>query len=142
MTAQEIQDNYTFKVIKKVITREFPWIKDIKVDQEGLSRFEYTIFFDLFIDPYELAEMKGWTVPRWIDSAVRDGEEYKSTLLSLFFNESNDDMRRLKELITKTLETVKSSPAIPEDMRLNTTRELHVGHFNLDDNLTIPNDKQ
>jgi hypothetical protein len=140
MTAEEVKQNYTYKVIKKVITREFPWVKDIVIDEDGLSEYKYVMFFDLFIDPYELANKKGWTVPRWINQSVRDGDDYMSTLLSLYFNESDPDMSRLKELINKTLRTIKDSPAIPEDMRLDTKKEPTVGRFHLADNLTVPND--
>jgi hypothetical protein len=49
-------------------------------------------------------------------------------------------MSRLKDLINKTLRTIKDSPAIPEDMRLDTKKEPTVGRFHLADNLTVPND--
>jgi hypothetical protein len=139
MTTQEIENNYTYKVIRKVLMREYPWIKDVQLDTSRMVNFKYVIFLDLFIDPYELGKEHDWTVARWIETSIKNNEPYDSTMLSLFFVGSTDDMREQKEHVNKTISDVQESPAIPPDMRLPTSEvRLLIGSFFTADNITIP----
>ena len=138
MTVQEIQDNYTYKIVRKVLTREFPWIKDVQLDIPGVGKFEYVVFLNIFIDPYELGKEREWDVSRWVDSSVRNHEEYYSSILSLFFVGSTEDMRDATQEINNTIRVTQDSPAIPEDMRLPSDKRLMVGSYHLMDNLTVP----
>lgn len=139
MTAEQVENNYTYKVIRKVLMREYPWIKDVRLDIPRLENFTYVIFLDLFIDPYVLGKEHGWDVARWIESSIKRNEPYESMSLSLFFNGSTDEMRELKNEVSKTIEDVQKSPAIPPDMRIPTYEaRLIVGSFFTADNITIP----
>ena len=139
MTQQEIENNYTYKVVRKVLMREYPWIKDVRLDIPRLENFTYVIFLDLFIDPYVLGKEHGWDVARWIESSIKRNEPYESMSLSLFFNGSTDEMRELKNEVSKTIEDVQQSPAIPQDMRLPTSQaRLMIGSFFTADDITIP----
>ncbi len=138
MTQQEIENNFTYKIVRKVLMREYPWIKDVKLDTEGLEKYPSVIFIELFINPYELANEHGWEVPRWIETAIREGEPYESTLLSLFVKQSREEVQWLREEIEQTIHHTQNSSAIPQDMRLD--KPIMVGYYRLTDNLTIPND--
>lgn len=139
MTAEEVENNYTYKVIRKVLMREYPWIKDVRLDAPRMVNFKYVIFLDIFIDPYVLGKEHEWKVARWIESSIRNNEPYESMSLSLFFNGSMDEMRELKDDVNKTIEDVQKSPAIPPEMRLPTSdARLMIGSFITTDNITIP----
>ena len=137
MTQEEIENNYTYKIVRKVLMREYPWIKDVQLDVPRLVNFTYVIFLDIFIDPYELGKEQGWDVARWIDTSVNLGEPYESMSLSLFFVGTTDEMRELKNDVNKTIEDVQQSPAIPQDMRLPDGRFM-VGSFITIQGLTVP----
>ena len=139
MTQQEIENNYTYKVVRKVLMREYPWIKDVRLDIPRLENFTYVIFLDLFIDPYVLGKEYDWKVSRWTESFIKRNEPCESMSLSLFFNGSTDEMRELKNEVSKTIEDVQQSPAIPQDMRLPTSQaRLMIGSFFTADDITIP----
>ena len=139
MTQEEIENNYTYKVVKKVLTREYPWIKDVQLDVPRLENFTYVIFLDIFIDPYVLGKEHGWEVARWIESSIKRNEPYESMSLSLFFNGSMDKMRELKDEVNKTIGDIQESPAIPPEMRLPTSQaRLVIGSFFIADDITIP----
>jgi len=137
MTAEEIQNNYTYKVVRKVLTREYPWIKDVQLDVPRLENFKYVIFLDIFIDPYELGKEHEWDVARWVDRSVEQGKQYDSTMLSLFFVGSSPDMSEQKDEVNKTIEDVQRSPAIPPEMRLS-DGSFMVGSFITVQGLTVP----
>ena len=139
MTQEEVENNYTYKIVRKVLMREYPWIKDVQLDVPRLENFTYVIFLDIFIDPYELGKEHDWTVARWIETSIKNNGPYDSTMLSLFFVGSTDDMREQKEHVNKTISDVQESPAIPPEMRLPTSdARLMIGSFITTDNITIP----
>ena len=72
MTVEEVKDNYTYKIVRKVLMREYPWIKDVQVDVPGLEKFDYALFLDVYINPYELGEERGYNVARWIEASIRN----------------------------------------------------------------------
>ena len=137
MTQEQVENNYTYKIVRKVLMREYPWIKDVQLDVPGLKKFQYVLFLDVFIDPYELGDKYDWKVSRWIDDAVEQGEPYHSSVLSMFFVGTTDEMRTVKSEVDKTIEEVQQSPAIPQDMRLPDGRFM-VGSFITADGLTVP----
>jgi hypothetical protein len=137
MTQEEVENNYTYKIVRKVLMREYPWIKDVQLDVPRLENFTYVIFLDIFIDPYELGKEQEWDVARWIDRSVEQGEQYESMSLSLFFVGSTEDMRELKNDVNTTIEDVQQSPAIPPEMRMPEARFM-VGSFFTVKDLTVP----
>ena len=138
MTAEEIQNNYTYKIVRKVLMREFPWIKDVQLDIPGLEKFQYVLFLDVFIDPYELGKEHGWNVARWIESAIRNSEDYYTSVITMYFEGSSDEMRAITQEVNDTIEATQNSPAIPVDMRLPDNKRFMVGSYHLTDDITIP----
>jgi len=138
MTSEEILNNYTYKIVRKVLMREYPWIKDVQLDIPGLEKYKYVLFLDIYIDPYELGNEYDWKVARWIDSAVRNKEDYDTTVISMYFEGSTDEMRETTQLLNDTIEATQKSPAIPQDLRMTYDRRFMVGQYHLIDNLTVP----
>ena len=137
MTQEEVENNYTYKIVRKVLMREYPWIKDVRFDVPGLEKFDSVIFLELYINPYELANQYGWKVGRWIDSSVRLKEPYSSMSFSIFFVGSTEEMRELKVEIEDTIRAVQESSAIPPELRLP-DRRFTIGDIITTDNLTVP----
>ena len=138
MTQQEIENNYTYKIVRKVLMREFPWIKDVQLDVPGLEKFEYVLFLDIYINPYELGEERDFNVARWIEQAIRNNEDYYTSVITMYFDGSTDEMRAVTQEINDTISATQNSPAIPQDMRLPENKRFMVGSYHLTDNITIP----
>lgn len=128
-TAEELYDNYEFKVVKKALMREYPWIKDVTVNEENLSKYNL-IFLDFDIDPIMFGEEMGWTITPWIERAYDEGKEYKGLYLSLFFDKvTYDDTKELTDDITDLMRSVGKSPAFPPDLRIKGDRRFSIGDF-------------
>jgi len=138
MTAQEIENNYTYKIVRKVLMREFPWIKDVQLDIPGLDKFEYAIFLDVYINPYELGEERGYNVASWIEKSIRNKEDYYTTVITMYFDGSSEEMRAITTEVNDTIQATQNSPAIPVDLRLPENRRFMVGSYHLSDDITIP----
>lgn len=128
-TPEEINDNYEFKVVKKALMREFPWIKNVTVDENNLPKYNL-IFLDFDIDPIKLGEEMGWELTPWVKRAYDEGKEYKAIYLSLFYNGVGyDETKDLTDDMTELMRSVGKSPAFPPDLRIKGDRKFSVGEF-------------
>ena len=141
MTYEEFLDNYEFKVAKRMMLREYPWIKDVTfLNPDEINKWNL-IFVDMFINPFELAEEKGWTLAPYVIQTIERGEEFWSPYLTTYFTRSiGEEGRELVDELENTLEGIHNSPAIPIEMRLPGHRKLNIGSWRTEPGLTIPTD--
>jgi len=129
VTLEELYNNYEFKVVKKALMREYPWIKDVFTNPEQLNNYGL-IFLDMDINPVELGEQEGWTMTPWVEKAFYDGKEYKGMYLSLFFDKVNyEDVIVIQRELDDIMKSVGQSPAFPRDLRMKNGRQFAVGDF-------------
>ena len=129
MTYEQLIDNYEYKIAKKMLLREYPWIKDVVIRKDEINKWNL-IFLDVTIDPYELGRQEDWTVARYLDRSIREVGEYWSPYLSTFYKDVMwEDARPLQDSINKSLESIHTSPALPEELRLPGTRKFQVGSW-------------
>ena len=129
MTREELENNYTYKVTKKALMREFPFIKDITVSDENINKWKNHIYMDLTIDPFALGHQYGFSIWKSIINALKHGEDYWSPYLSIFV--ANNDRLEYTSPITKAMEElmdgIRKSPAIPSELKLD--KNLDLGTF-------------
>jgi len=131
MTYEQIIDNYEYKVVKRLLKKEYPWIKDVVVkdDNDEINKYNL-IFLDVTIDPYELGRQEDWTVARYVGINIKDNGEYWSPYLSTFYKDTTwEEARPLQDGINKSLASIHTSPALPTDLRLPGTRKFQVGSW-------------
>ena len=138
MTEQELYDNYTFKVVKRALMREFPFIKNVYVkDPDSIDKYKSFIFLDVDINPYELSHMYGLKVDPITNKYLRRGEPYWAPYLSMFIKSGVEDTYPIKKAINDLVYSIQKSPAIPEEFKLD--RELDIGSYHAGPD-TIPPD--
>ena len=130
MTREELENNYEYKVTKKALMREFPFIKDVFVkEDEDITRWSHTIYLDVIIDPFAFGHQYGFRVWGPIINYLKRGEPYMSPYLSLFIGDP--DRVELASPINKAMEElmdgIHKSPAIPHELKLG--KELVIGTF-------------
>ena len=129
MTYEQLIDNYEYKIAKKMLLREYPWIKDVVIREDEINKWNL-IFLDVTIDPYELGRQEDWTVARYLDRSIRDVGEYWSPYLSSFYSDVMwEDARPLQDSINKSLASIHTSPALPIELRLPGNRKFNVGSW-------------
>ena len=140
MTYEQLIDNYEFKIAKKMLLREYPWIGDVVINEDEINKWNL-IFLDVVIDPYELGRQEGWTVTRYLRRRIEDDGEYWSPYLSTFFKDVTwDDARPLQDGINKSLESIHTSPALPSELRLPGNRKFNIGSWYAYPNSITPED--
>jgi hypothetical protein len=148
MTKEELEDNYEYKVTKKALMKEFPFVKNVYAkDDDDINKWKYALYLELVIDPYILGHMYG--IPVWsiVTRSLQRGEDYWAPYLGTFFQD-----RDATEKINKDMETlmngIHKSPALPNELKLH--KQLEIGTFitypkylppilNGNDEMTLPN---
>jgi hypothetical protein len=129
MTPEELQNNYEYKVVRRALMREYPWIKDVTFDPEELDLYNL-IFLNLIVDPAKMGEQYGWEMNTWVKRAYEEGQMYRGNYPSLLFKITYEVGRdEIIDPITRMFGEIHSSPALPEDMRLPRGRVFQVGSF-------------
>jgi len=138
MTEQELYDNYTFKVVKRALMREFPFIKNVYVkDPATIDEYKSFIFLDADINPYEMSHMYGLKVDRITDKYLRRGEPYWGPYLSLFVSGGVEETWPIKKAISDLMYSIQKSPAIPQEFKLDRELDIRAYHAGPD---TLPPD--
>ena len=129
MTKEELENNYEYKVAKKALLREFPFVVDVMFrDDEDINKWRYNIYLQIVINPYILSTAYGYSVFRWVTTALKRGEPYWSTYLSLFVDANHgDDMRKLQAKMEEVLDGIHTTTALPPEYKLD--KQLMVGSF-------------
>ena len=134
MTIDELYDNYQYKVVKKALMREYPWIKDVWVKEDEINKYSL-IFLNIEIDPVMLGEERGWTLTPWVLSAYKNGKNYNGMYISLFYeNVDREDTRDLQNELAELANSVGKSPAFPKDLLLQGGRTFTIGDIHVNRN--------
>ena len=149
VTQKEVEDSYEFKLIKRILKQEFPWIIDVKVpSDEEIDKYAL-IFVDLIIDPFILQRKEGWPFNSYMRSyfnpqfAFMMGNKdytYQSSYLSTIYNIARDESGPIEREIESTLRSVQKSPAIPSDLKLGKDRSFAIGSYTIPKDIPVPED--
>ena len=137
-TEEEIKNNYEFKVIVRLLKREFPFIKDVNFKHnEEINKWNDSIYINLDIDPFILSHMYGLPLWKVIVDYLRRGESYWTPYISIFLdgNDRVRDAEPINRAIEGLIMGVHRSPAIPEELKLG--KLIIVGSYEADPS-TVP----
>jgi len=147
VTPTEVENNYEFKLMKKVLRQEYPWVLDVLVPKdEDINKYNL-IFLPIVIDPFILQKEVGLPIEAWIKSYLTS-ERYKSmgrpyayvsSYISTMFKGERDTTRDLQEKLDITMKSVGRSAAIPDNLMLGRGRQFSSGEFIIPE-MDIPED--
>lgn len=127
MTREEFENNYQFKVTKKCLMREFPFILDVSATYESINQYVYTLLIDIVINPYILSNMFG--VPIWdsVTNKLKRGEDYVTPYFGVLIDSSDysEQGAKITNLIHTFMDSIGNTPALPSDFKLN--KKLRIG---------------
>lgn len=138
MTPEELKNNYQFIITRRLLMKDFPWIKNVLPPDDDINKYGL-IFLNLIVDPYELAKERDWRVAWFIKSYLQPGlmrgtfwSPYLSTMFASGSEGASSETRELESYMNK----IASSPAIPQDIKLPRGRKFSVGKVIMDPNST------
>ena len=137
MTPEELNDNYEYKLLKRALLKDFPFITDISVRPEELRKYQSSIFVNLYIDLRKFYELTGITVPSWLSWYIREGKVPDFSLLSFIsYADGEVDKDKAKQIqhgIETIMRQINNSKAIPQELKLPINNNGHRRGFNIGD---------
>jgi len=140
LTPEQLENSYEYKVVKRMLKKEYPWIIDIIPPSEDKLNEYNLIFLDLVINPYMLQKEMDWPIIYWVMHNLKNFGRYESSYLSVIFDIAYRESEDLVDDMMALAKGVKKSPALPQDLKLPESRNFAVGNFIVTSEVPIPDD--
>jgi hypothetical protein len=129
-TPEELYDNYTFKLIKRALMREFPYIKNVFVGDFDLGRFN-TIFLNFDFDPTIWGEMYDDPMKSWLKDFVDKGGYVDLSYPITATDMKYEEYQPIRKSIEKVISQVVNSDAVPRELKIQGDRPVAVGTWHI-----------
>jgi hypothetical protein len=129
-TTEELYDNYTFKLIKRALMRDFPYIKNVFVNPFDLGRFN-TIFLNFELDPKIWEEMYDDPMKSWLKDFVDKGGYVDLSYPMTATDMTYDGYQPIKKSIEKVMSQVIQSDAVPPELKIQGHRPVAIGTWHI-----------
>ena len=127
MKVEDFLDNYEYKVTKRLLKKEFPYVINI-IPTENFEEYQTLAFVFVVINPHKFIETYkdlDLKIPGYL-SHLSDSfipEYVFGANLGFFFtydksHHSSPDFKSIQDEIERTIESVRKSESIPKDLKL------------------------
>ena len=129
-TTEELYDNYTFKLIRRALMREFPFIKDVFVNPFDLGKYN-TIFLNFEFDPAIWEQMYDDEFQGWVKKELDKGKYIDMSFPMTATNMTYDEYQTIKKSIEKVMSEVIQSEAVPQELKIQGHRPVAIGTWHI-----------
>jgi len=129
-TTEELYDNYTFKLIKRALMRDFPYIKNVFVNPPDLGRFN-TIFLNFDFDPTIWGEMYNDPMKSWLKDFADKGGYVDLSYPITSTDMKYEEYQPIRKSIEKVISQVANSEAVPRELKIQGDRPVAIGTWHI-----------
>jgi hypothetical protein len=129
-TTEELYDNYTFKLIRRALMREFPYIKNVFVNPFDLGKYN-TIFLNFDYDPAIWGEMYNDPMVKWLKDLTDKGGYVDLSYPTTATDMTYDGYQPIKKSIEKVMSEVIQSEAVPQELKIQGHRPVAIGTWHV-----------
>ena len=129
-TTEELYDNYTFKLIRRALMREFPYIKNVFVNPFDLGKYN-TIFLNFEFDPSIWEQMYDDEFQEWLKKEIEAGKYVDVSFPMTATNMTYEEYQPIKKSIEKVMSQVIQSDAVPGELKIQGHRPVAIGTWHI-----------
>jgi len=129
-TTEELYNNYTFKLIRRALMKEFPYIKDVFVNPFDLGKYN-TIFLNFELDPTIWEEMYEDEFQGWVKKEMDKGKYIDISFPMTATNMTYDEYQPIRKRINDVMSQVIQSEAVPPDLKIQGHRPVAIGTWHI-----------
>jgi hypothetical protein len=129
-TPEELYNNYTFKLIRRALMKEFPYIKNVFVNPFDLEKYN-TIFLNFEFDPAIWEEMYDDPMVKWLKKAMDAGKYVDLSYPMTATDMTYDEYQPIKKSIEKVMSQVANSEAVPQELKIKGNRPVAIGTWHV-----------
>ena len=128
VTPEGLEDSYVLKLIKRALLKEYPYIKDIKIDYNEIEKYR-TIFIEMYINPIKMSEYYNVPLMNYVRGYMKRGEQLDAVSPSVILDMSYEDGRDILDEMGEIIRGICDSPAIPKELKNLDNRTFGIGGF-------------
>ena len=72
MTPEQLRNNYEYKIVRRAIIKEFPWITDVTFNEDELNEYN-VIFLEFIIDKDKVKELTDLSFAEYTVGRIEKG---------------------------------------------------------------------
>ena len=141
VTKHEVENGLEFKLIKRILKSEYDWVIDVIVPNDDYINKYYIILLRVVIDPFILQRQLGIPLVGFLKIDLETGGAnwpgrrlfhpyvYFTPHIHDIFISHKDEMSKLDNDVVRTIEGVRPSPAIPDELKNNKNRNFTLGGY-------------
>jgi hypothetical protein len=129
-STEQLYDNYTFKLIRRALMREFPYIKNVFVNQSDLGKYNI-IFLNFDFDPAIWGEMYDDPMVSWLRDVTDKGGYVDLSYPTTATNMEYEEYQPIKKSIEKVMSEVANSEAVPQELKIQGQRPVAIGTWHI-----------
>jgi hypothetical protein len=129
-TPEELYNNYTFKLMRRSLMREFPFIKDVFVGDFDLGTYN-TIFLNFEFDPAIWEETYNDKFQGWLKGAMDDGKYVDLSYPITASNMTYDEYQPIRKRINDVMSQVIRAEAVPRELKIQGDRPVAIGTWHI-----------
>ena len=129
-TPEELYDNYTFKLIKRALMREFPYIKNVFVGDFDLGKYN-TIFLNFEFDPAIWEQMYDDEFQGWLKKEMDKGKYVDVAFPMTASYMTYEEYQPIKKSIEKVMSEVVNTDAVPRELKIQGNRPVAIGTWHV-----------
>ena len=119
MTKEEVENSYVFKVVRRALMNELPYIKGVHVDEKLFDSTNTLIFLTLDFDPFILSLQYNIPFAKiWLNYLRMVGEDTTSVPGIFFKPEYREKVDSITKEIEALVNEIQKSPAIPNEYKI------------------------
>lgn len=129
-TTEELYDNYTFKLIRRALMKEFPYIKDVFVNPFDLGKYN-TIFLNFELDPAIWEETYNDEFQGWIKNELDKRKYIDMSFPMTATDMTYEEYQPIKKSIERVMSQVVQSDAVPQELKIQGHRPVAIGTWHI-----------
>ena len=129
-TTEELYNNYTFKLIRRALMKEFPYIKDVFVNPFDLGKYN-TIFLNFELDPAIWEQMYDDEFQGWVKKEMDKGKYIDISFPMTATDMTYEEYQPIKRSIEKVMSEVIQSEAVPQELKIQGHRPVAIGTWHI-----------
>ena len=119
MTKEEIENSYVFKVVRRALMNELPYIKGVHVDEKLFDSTNSLVFLTLDFDPFIFSLQYNIPLAKiWVNYIRIWGDDSTSVPGIFFKPEYRDKVDSKMKEIESLVNEIQKSPAIPNEYKI------------------------
>ena len=129
VTEEEVRKSLPFRIAKKELQKQYPWVMDIRFDTEDINKYSI-IFLDIVMNGDQFQEEEDLKISPLVKLILNRNKEFMNPFLKIMVDGDDKDVASgIQHNMDDTVRAISKSEAIPKELALPRNRIFSISSF-------------